>query len=400
MQSWQQLPLSSLLYIVETNESLYGLVETAVKEKFKNKEVVLHRPYYDIQNKPKVFLKETSTQIIIYYLPVVKQVLRYFGHLVVNLRIFNRPFLSPKQFKEIYQHVNAYCTASVTELHLTNIYKGTFVVLKPFPNVTKLTIDGQKDVMEPSAMALSELFPVVRQLVVDSSPTVWMYLSDQKMANLEYFYTENVNDYFTPWIKEMLKNNPQIKSLAIKSVRPDLLQFIATESQQLERLTLYEYGLNYGMIKDVQNVSMHFESVKAFVVKGRYLMWLPNITFGKDFEEFEINHVLDGDRSKIVDFVGKHKESLKKLHLDLSLENFDILQFASACVEEMSFTCKKESDIDSFISLIENCEGLKRFELFVEQPNFRGTAFDTLKNRFDQKWNVTNSDYCVYLERK
>lgn len=381
--------------MVEKNKSVYGLVEAVVKEKFANKIVVLHRPYFAAINKPKVFVQEFGDHINIYYLPVASKVLQYFGHLIVSLRIWNRVHLPGNQFKEIYQHVTAYCAATVTELHLTSLYKNTFVELrKPFINVQKLTLDGEKEMLEQSAMSLSELFPGVRHLYIHSSITIWMFLSNQKLPHLEHLYTENENDYNTPPIKEMIKNNLQIRSLALNSVRPDLLQFVAVELSQLERLRLENYGMN----SDVRNVSIHFESVKIFAMKGRPHIWPSHFTFGDHLEEFEMD-VLDGDRTKLVDFLVKYKTSLKKLRVNLSLDNFDVLQLAGTALNDMSFTCKKECDIERFISLIENCEHLKKFELFVEQTNFRGAAFDAMKNRFDQEWNVTKSDHCVHLDR-
>lgn len=399
VQTLQKLPLIELISMVEMNKSVYHVIEKAVKWKFSKKKLVLRRPYASAQNRPKVFMQEFNHQIDINYLPVVTKVLRYFGHLVVSLRIFNRVHLPENQFKQLYQHINAYCSVTLTELHLTNVYKQTFIELSnPFKSLENLTLDGDQDLIEYTRLSFGELFPSMRRLILPSSTSIWLYLLDQKFPQLEYLSTENERDYNTPPIKQLIKNNPQIRHLALSKAQPNLLEHAAVELPNLESLTLIHYGMNN---VNIQNASLHFENLKSFIVDEGFPRIWPNITFGDHLEEFEIS-VKDDERAKLIEMILAYKKSLKILRLKINLDNFDIMQFVNADLSlvELGFNCKNESEIELFICLIESSKCLKKFELFIEKPHLRGPAFDALKKRFDNEWNVTKSDYCVYLNRK
>lgn len=394
----EQSPVIDLVSMAQTNKNAFHLVRNILRHRFSKKLIVFHLIYYS--NKPNMmeldwYQHEFDDRIEISHMPIIQKILQYFGQFITKLHISHTSRMPKMQSQRIYQFVNLYCSNTLVQLQITNHFNDIFAEFKkPFKNVTIVSLDGNFGSFENSTLTFSQLFPSLNCLNLGTTDIHHLNVDHQRMPFLEYLIADNGHQYRTNSLKMLIKNNPQIRSIALKAAKPDLLQFIADRLPYLEHLILdcYEERSNIG------NMQFHFERLKSFVLMGTTYTMPSNVIFGSKLEEFEVR-AKDRDSSMFVELILKHRQTLKKLRLHVALNNVDISRLANACltVDELQFKCKVGIDIENVIKLIANIKRLKKLVLHFEEENARNLAFGMLQNRFSREWNLSNRGHHIYL---
>lgn len=397
---FEELPFYELILLLETNKHLQIAVESVVHRKLASKSVQFSSPYhYGILRGSEYFVDEYADRIDIRHFPTVSRLLRYFGHLISHLKLSHDVKLSESQVQKIFQLINSHCSESLTRFHISNVKNKFFDEFKrPFVNVKSVILDGEFESLSNAEFNFDDIFPEMRELAVEISfmrDTNWM---DRSFAHLEYLTAGiwNGHGFNDDSVKKLIKNNQQLRSLALEFVKPNIIELLANELPHLVHLRIDCYD---EYITDDENSIFHFERLKTLTIKKSSHTVPACITFTA-LEEF----VTDGySRScyRWMDLVEKQK-SLRKLRVTRHLRNFEIERLVNAAMNlfELSIICSKDVDVRNIIKLIESNEQMRKMHLSIEWTDLMETTFDALKNHFATDWSIIQNEKHILFERK
>lgn len=389
-----RLSTAKLLSLAQiNNRRLFELIEKVFKGRFAQKAITLSDPYFFHGQFFVGFeIEDHADHIEFKHLPSISKMLQLFGHLWSRLYIKNTFRLPEKSAQKMYHLINNYCSESLVALHISNQYNDIFARLwKPFETVYALSLDGSFKDFGNSHFTFTELFPAIKILDLGSSNIGAMDFSNERLSNLEHLLADNQDYLTTQTLERIIINHPQMQCLTLKSVKSELLQ-LASELQQLKELVLINYDdINIG------NVSLHFQHLKSFTVKG-YIDTMPSkFTFG-NISEIEVI-ALTKNTTSLVEMVLKYAMTLQHLHLIVDLNNSEILQLANGLlnVVEMKLKCTDDIQIETIIKLIENGKYLLKLDLDFETKNFSHLVINALKQRFPHQWKFIADDYLLSI---
>lgn len=300
-----------------------------IKQRLANRSVILRKSYPDSD-----FAKynASSQYIEMSTWSTVTKFMRYFGHLVSKLEVFGDFSLPHQNVKQVHQLINLYCSEMLTSLTITNQSDDVFAdFTKPFPKVESVILNDVKRIQIVS-FKFSEIFPSVRFLTLNSFDS--FILKDQKLPYLEYLAIENRGDRSTFFIKNIVKNNPTIRRLAITCVGPELLEFVAESLPNIEWLQLCSYS---GNGRGDQSFYFYFENLKTLIVKNRISALPSNVMF-RDLEEIEMDPSPFKDIEMIKQILNC-KDNLKKIQLNfVNMTNIHALAFATAGFNQLTLS--------------------------------------------------------------
>lgn len=397
------LPAFQLISMSAVNQRLSFAIENVLKRNFLNKTVIFKGPYINhTTSAPETYNWEYKNYIETSHLPTIVILLNRFGRLISVLNIFDHtPFLPISQASQLYRLINTQCAATLTQLHITNKFNDIFSEFKmPFERVEYVSLQGSFPNVNNSNFSFSKIFPSIKSL----RGSVEMYgsgLCDQTMPQLKSFSAESHHSRCTPFIKQLIKNNKQIQSLKLKYVTIDLLKFVANELPHLEYLAIHHldsYEETPQGFDTLSGLRIHFEHMKVFILEGFYCLIPTNATFGR-LEEFKMRSSQQCSNSSIR-LALTHKNSLKKLHLFVGLNNDQILQLVNWDLIELGFSCTSDLHIGNIIELIEKSRCLEKLDLLIEWKQLNNLTFDELNKKFSHEWNVSKTDCCIFMQRK
>lgn len=389
------LPTSDLLSLTEIkNKTLFMVIEKVFKRRLAQKAVVFCDPhFFHGQFFVGLEIEDHADHIRFKHLPSISKMLRNFGHLISVLLIENTFRLPEKVAQKMNHLINNYCSESLVALHISNQYNDIFAHLrKPFSNVQQLSLDGSFKSLGNSHLTFSKLFPACAVLDLGSSYISTVDFSNERLPNLEKLMANNQDYLTTETLQWIIMNHPQIRSLEIKFVRPELLEIVANGLPLLEDLVLISYDdMNVG------DVSVHLEHLKRFSLKG-YIDTMPSkFTFG-NISELEVV-ALARNTTSLVEMVLKYANSLQYLRLVVDLSNSDILQLANGLsnVVEMELKCTNDVQIETITKIIENCRHLRMLNLSFEMKDFSHLVVSALRQRFPHQWKFVADDYSLSI---
>lgn len=390
---FETLPLIELLTMVETNNSLFPLIETAFRSRISKKVLILRNPIDEHPKYADLNVEEFDDRIEIGHILTIHRILRNFGNLITNLKIL-KPFkLSDSEAKKIYRNINIHCADTLTHFHLKDQYHDVFAEFKrPFNAMETLYLEGYFTKVENANATFNMIFPSLRRLILESVNIHLINVSDQKMSQLEHFETENFGSFKTSSIKQLIENNPQIRSLSLKAVRPNLLQFVAEKLPRLQNLTLDYY------VEDSEHIDgsgLNFRHLKRLEMRGSNMP--SNITFG-ELEELTV-YVTKQKITNLIDLIMDYRVSLRKLWLVVYLTNQEVLQIANANLKliELRFTCENDVEVQSIVKLIEVSTELRRLDIHFFWGILMQSTFEELEKRFAYKWTITKNEHFIAL---
>lgn len=181
--------------------------------------------------------------------------------------------------------------------------------------------------------------------------------------------------------------------MTIKCIKSELLQTIADRASNLEELVLSHYDdLHIG------NVTLHFEHLKNFTVRGIIDTMPSKLTFGKNLKEIEVSAVTQ-NITKVIERILQYKMSLNKLRMLVTLKDFVVSQLANAhmVVVEMELSCDRDIQVETIIKFIENSKYLRKFDLYFEEKSVGRSVMAAVEQRFPVQWQFSESDYSLSL---
>lgn len=380
-----------LLSLAQMDAQLFGVSKIALKRKITKNEVVIRVPSDQTKLKSLAdYAKDYNNNIELRHWPTIHWLLKHYGHIITSLRIQIGYELPEDEAKTMYEMINSHCSNTLIQLHITNNNDKVFTSFKkPFENVQMVSLAGSF----VDNANFTKIFPLLHRLSIGAITGDKLNLQEQRMPHLEaIILTENSNDRNTNLMKELIKRNPQIKSLILHEVRPAFLQFIASELPHLEKLhiTLYEEDRR-------KNYSLNFQYLKSFSMTCAHF---PLNIILDELNELKIR-THNVESMMAVEKVIEYKKNLKKFELMVELNDKEILTLANANLNviEMRLTCETDVNAQSIIQLIEGSKELKRLDLVFGSRKINSFTFAILKERLFDQWQITKNNYCLYLDR-
>lgn len=394
----ENMHIFDLLSLTETNTAVFPAVENILRRKFTKKAVKYHGQQLDFQLKPTSFgILEFDDEIIFEYGATIRQILKYFGHLIINLEIvhFNKvPDIVARNF---YQLINFHCADTLSQFHISLQNNDILAELKkPFKNVKNVFLDGYHktscNVAGHQQFVLSSLFPAVTVVELGEHEEQYLLLSEQIIPQLEELRAVCWGNIKPHLVQKLIRNHPTIRRLKLKYAGPEFLQYASKHLPHLDTLEL-EHFLNSD-----KDFAMHFEHLQRLNVKKTRKI-IGNITeWFQGIEEFESDGSLRG-RTEWIELV-KSQKNLKKIVINAFLDETEIMDLANAelNVVEIQFECGPEVKIESFARLLEHSRKLEKLRLY-SQDDHRALPIDLLRKQFDSEWIITRTPLYIDFHR-
>lgn len=399
------LELPDLISLTETNKNLFPLVEYVLRRRFAKKSITITGLYPNGERiRTEFYVRETEANIRIQHIVIASKVLKYFGYLIQNLRI-EHCFLPKDELISLYKLVNLHCSETLTQIHLNNELDDVFAEFStPFKRVENVSLSGEFQRLYNSQFSFNELFPAMRRLYLGNSNIFDMNWVDQKLPNIEHVAVNiwNWMNYSIPGcfnetiVGRLFKANPQIRSLDLDYVSPNLLKLVSDELQNLETLKLAHYDMSL----DDGRKSVHFEHLKSFTMELGTHSMPQRITFG-NLEVFKTDATPE-DCYRWVEFIEIDK-NVKKLQVNAFLTNDEILRLATVTsnLEEILMMCEIDIENESVVKLIKNFKQLKKLDLQMRDTNSTDAIMNILRHTFEADWFISNDiENNVILKKK
>lgn len=396
---FEQLDMIDLISMAETNSNLFYFTQRILRQKFTKKEMVFRSPYVteDVRN----HVKEFNDRIEIQHWPTIEKILPLFGHLIRKLEVVHRYKLTTVQSTQIqsthfFKLINSHCANTLEQMRIiSKAYNDIFAELKtPFKKLEYLAISGDYMKFNKTNFAFNELFPVVTTLHISAEKIRDLGLCEQSLQHLNELSTEDQDNDHRNVIQTIIKNHPRLKSLILKYVDSNLLEFVADELKHLENLEIHHYNQDHE-----DDLSFEFRRLKRFSV----FMTMPTNLIFHEIEEFEIVNFLRSP--DLIKQVLQFKQHLKKLLLRTPLNNNDIVQLANAKLNltELTISCGKDIGLDNVVELLNGSQHLMKLFIDNESEELRRLTIKSLleaKFKYQFHWMVNEIHNQIVLERQ
>lgn len=326
--------------------------------------------------------------------------LQYFGNFIQSLELDIDRIESKMSLMN--RLINARCTETLTELKVRSSIDTVFDdYTKPFKSVENLSLDGNFKSLGNAQFSLNELFPAVRRLGLGS-----ISLDDKSSAIHHYPHLEHLrinlvvietsNFLNENEITELIKLNPQVKSLALHVSSQNLLKLVTEEMRSLETLTLNGF---YERVQD-EEFEINFENVKVLRMQCNDHSMPKNITFPQ-LVEFETD-ALPRTCSRWIDFVGKTKSLKKLLVKDYYMKDAEISRLANAdlSLQEIRLSCREDVQNESIIQLLQKSKELRKAHIEIETKKMLVSIVQEVEQKFGHQWNIVKNMFSFDIERK
>lgn len=401
----EELDLTSLISLAETNRHFLNLAADVLRRRLKDKIIV-----FSISNSGHRITEHATEEddaVKVHDIDTMLKLLKYFGSSISKMEILNDEdsFISQMgifndeakvqsevQMKSVYKFVNLYCSKTLVQLHMANAPKGFFdEFLQPFTMLQNVSFSGYLDRLSNERSSLSEIFPKMRRLILNSyhiDDSSWVDQLFPHMVHLSLMVYNIQGDsptrMTTPKIERLLANNLQIRSLALEDASLDMLKIVANKLPNLEKLELKMFD-----VFDLDDEDeIHFEHLKFFKTRLSSHS-LPIIIDLNHIEEFETDAFPDSCQ-RWMEFVETNKH-LKKLKVDhYYIRNSDVLRLAQANsnIVDMSLWCGVGVKSESIVKLIENNKQMKTLHLKLKSKETLNSTVDTLRTQLGDSWVV------------
>lgn len=371
------LNVPALVSIAETSKHFFNLVEDVLKRRFVKKSIIFETPSLINTGEDQV-TEEEDNCIKIGSIQVAKKLIKYFGHLIVNVE-FNR-----------YPNVNS-----------LDIFPNEFI--NPLKNVETISLRGQFEALGNSKLKFHEIFPALRKISAPRVSVRDMSWINHKFPFLQYLHVHiwNVYDepgYFNPLVVGRLtRNNPQIRNLTLENASRQTLSLIATNLRELEVLELRIFNNNHP--EDTQS-HLYFEKLKILKMSRCTQSSMPNNVTFRALEEFET----DGFPRKCKEWIHfiRNNENLKIIRVVQAITNADILQISltKPNLVHIELICGEDVENQSLIELIKNSNELKKIRITLAFGKPVNATISVLQNQLGYGWIIEGGTDSIILERK
>lgn len=400
----EELDLTSLISLAETNKHFLNLAADVLRRRLKDKIIVFSISNSD--HRITQHVTEEDDAVKVYDIDTMLKLLKYFGSSISKMEILNdedsfiskmrilndKANQSEVQMILVYKFVNLYCSKTLVQLHIANAPNGFFnEFLRPFTMLQNVSFSGYLDRLSNERSSLSEIFPEMRRLILNSyhiDDSSWVDQLFPHMVHLSLMVYNIQGDSPTrmtsPKIERLLANNLQIRSLALEDASLDMLRIVANKLPNLEKLELKMFD-----VFDLDDEDkIHFEQLKFFKTRLSSHS-IPIIIDLNHIEEFETDAFPDSCQ-RWIEFVETNKH-LKKLKVDhYYIRNSVVLRLAQANsnIVDMSLWCGVGVKSESIVKLIENNKQMRTLHLKLKSTETLNSTVDTLRTQLGDNWEV------------
>lgn len=387
------LSLEDLLSVVHTNKHLTTAAELAFVRNFGRKKIVdLVKQY---KQKPIVRIWFNKTEKVALKNPY--RLLRCFGHLILRLKI-TVPY--KRCAYKVLKYVNKYCRETTTEIAFDLRYYIN-CINEPYPNVETVSFESYYFYKKyPTFVQMNELFPNVRNLSISrcnfKREYIALHFPQLNQLQIGYgFYLSPERTYHSMTYAEMLRLNPQLRSLTLSiDYTEALLRFASQYLPSLEHLEIeivYEYSnifddgvINFPSLKELKIGYFPHDSIKI-AISAPILE-----TFSFQFDPYDHSNM-----DFLLDFLHNHPNITKfnltnpYQYLRTTKVPIDILE-ALPFLEEVDISMLTIS-VNDAIRFVAKCKSLKKFCFETDQT----VDVNHLKERVGAKYHVE----CTKIEK-
>lgn len=248
---------------MEFNSDIFAKLEKLDIDRLVNvaltdKDIVLElfkRKYADrtiefINGDPRKKTQISEDKIVINH-QMAEPVLKLFGHLITTTIIVNFAAVKPIQSKKTIEHIGNYCAKLVNLVFVEFNANPLHDIQSSFPSVNVVYFMGTSATFGMENYKLNTIFPNIKQLFL-----LVRGVSDQSCIDLEYPHLEHLStaishpklaSFDESTIKEVLKKNPQIRSVEFELVSQSFLKVVNQYLPELEvlRVTALSGEIDY-----------------------------------------------------------------------------------------------------------------------------------------------------------
>lgn len=399
----QHLNFNSLLCVFRTN-TRYKLLASKILKPIIQKsliDIVLLYPKTNPLTVKKLGLKVENDYIEINNFTIAERFLKNFGYAIQKLKLGGFGEEVYNETKSIYTLVNLYCSKTLREIMLLDYSKNLLdEFTNTFKNVHSLDIKSPLE----TKRYLNEIFPSLRRLDIriftveypDSFIDTYKHLEHLRLRTYPF------GDFFTKewgWAAEIIRKNPQIRSLNLERAAPQLLKIVADTMPQLEKLELYNLEK---CIYDNETIS--FGNVKVLTLRVLHLDdFLHNVRFG-NVEELTVFNLA------MAMFEGTNffetNKNVKKLRIEsrhpteFKSEEFRQLARITTTLQDVFITNVRGFDLARFSQFITNNKQLKKFHMIFYDLRTMKVLLNVIREVTSDAWSMGEFGDTIILTKK
>lgn len=400
----ENLNLTDLLSIAQTNKHLSSLAVDVYRRKFSSKTVMIHDPNFnktdDNLNGNVIYIEniETISKMLKYFGAYMTHINAAYGHNVARIKSIV-PLLD-----RINSWINLYCSENLIHFQIDSFYDDLTLrkMNKPFKRVENITIRGRLQELSGSSLHFDELFPALRRLYlpflnVHNKNSLYRHFPHLEHIEIStYAYTDPSRLTETS-VEFILRKNPQIRSIKLSSSSLDFLKILNDLCPNLEWLELDFFEMDS---EDKDSSEIVFKNVKTFKVYSTLYNVPKNVRF-RNLIQFHTDTLSLSEWGQRL--LEKNKQ-LKKLYLDrgcVGTEVLDTLTPALSQLVEISLTFCARVDDESIIRFINNNQQMEKFH-FSEFQGRTGNLSEILRRECEnaEKWIITDRVHDILIERR
>lgn len=368
-----------------------------------------------------------GNSILIQYFDEVKRVLRNYGHLIRHLRIgsFKSSHgYNEKELEETLDLVNLHCTQKLETIFLHDLNKNDVILKKltvPFEAVETVWLISddtanyyyRDEFKLSSEFGFNRIFPSIRYLHIESNnflDSSYKNATDYVMPHLEYVERREIEATSKKYLNEthlgnLIKYNPQIKSILLADCNPNSLEFLSTHAPNLENLTCYHYNH-----KDSDDYSkIRLSNLKILAIGGendKVAGTMPRPFECEKLEEISVKSSKSVQFADILAFI-ENCSNLGKIDLISDLDDEELLTLAriKLKISEFKLQFRENIKLENVVQFMKISSYLAKFQISIheyksEQKLTIINDISAMLSDLDNEWTIEVTDDIILLKRK
>lgn len=374
-----------LIQMAETNSKYNYLAHEEFRRNYRNHEIRISKCNHQFRVR-----NNADTKYIVVSEEMAPSLLRTFGCDIKSLFIFNH-FISRNRSASINRIANEYASKSVTQLDVGSIHEDTLKQFTgPFENVEYVKCSIHTKSLPTNIMPFNRLFPKLCSLKIvlyNDLDYNFIDCAFQHLWHLDITIDYNQIKKRDHQINELLRKNPQIKSINAKHFSPDFIIVINEHFPNLEILMIEDFTVQ-------PHQTVHFAGVKYFQLETDEPIALDRLSLPQ-LDAIDMHY----NPSALDEWSGffRRHEHLSRFYMELH-ENGDehIVPITSMLrnLTEITITSVYRGIDEAILSaIIRNHERLMKLEISIPHYNneFMPIYIEDLRKSFGREWHVRQS---------
>lgn len=403
----ENLILDDLMRFAQTNK-YFSILAASVFQTKCSKKIVEVLPFLSDQNG----IHDTGDRLYIKHPQTISRFLRQFGGWIHKMKVNYREsyYDIPEVMKKTSELINLYCSDSLTELVVSD-KDAIFVsqITKPFKRVEYLEIVGDFNNLN----GLNEKFPAMKNLslpstTINNMTSIYHHFANLVELNVNFFdgYSYGQPKFQESEIEEVLKKNPQIRSLKMHGPTEYILRVASELLPDLEYIRIEPSWSPFEISDSVPKFL--FKNVKTLELKvirsDRHIKRFPASIEFENLEELRSTISSKSGFGWWIDFIQKNKHLKKFYSIDGCINNADLIKFAQITnnLKEISVTLCENVEGSSVVKLVEANQQVERFNFnrkIGEDKSFEIKAQHLRKTFGPTMWAITNTVDYIQINR-